>query len=157
MREFRQILQAVQVVQIARLGRAVGEGTHAAFPEFVLIPFDLLADGVDSLIPADTLPLSSAALGTLHALHGVLNALALDQLHRDARPASAHALNIAIRIWDLGSTRENHVVVAHHGLQRASHASVAVGHTHRLFHPGMHLRFANGAACGEHASCRSCS
>ena len=86
---------------------------HGVPAALLLDLVELRAGFGESLVPADALPLVAATFA--HALHGVLNALALDQLHRDARPASAHALNIAIRIWDLGSTRENHVVVAHHG------------------------------------------
>ena len=126
-RELGHVLQTVEIVHVARLSSAVGEGAHTARAEFRLVLLDLRADGVDGLIPADTLPLTGATLGALGALHGVLDALLLHDERGDGGAASAHALLVDRRTLDLLGARQHHVAVAHYCLQRAPHAGVAVG------------------------------
>ena len=126
-RELGHVLQTVEIVHVARLGSAVGEGAHAARAKFCLVLLDLRTDGVDGLVPADALPLTGATLGALGALHGVLDALLLHDERGDGGAAGAHALLVDGRALDLLGAREHHVAVAHHGLQRTTHAGVAVG------------------------------
>ena len=161
MRELGHVLKAMEIVHIARFGGAVGKAAHTAGPELALVLFDFRADGVDGLIPADALPLAGAALGALHPLHGVLDALLLHDQRGDGSAAGAHALGIDGRSLDVLRTGQHHIAIAHHRLKRAAHASVAVGGAHLLLAVGhggalVQRRQPCGRAAAGHRQCRSC-
>ena len=154
-RELGHVLQTVEIVHVARLGSAVGEGAHAARAKFCLVLLDLRTDGVDGLVPADALPLTGATLGALGALHGVLDALLLHDERGDGGAAGAHALLINGRPLDLLRAREHHVAVAHNRFQRTTHAGVAVGRTDFLVALGRSRLGRKGREPGSRSATRN--
>ena len=131
-RELGHVLQTVEIVHVARLSSAVGEGAHAARAEFCLVLLDLRADGVDGLIPADTLEFAASALAG--ATHGVLQALtAIDAPHvRETLRADT----VVAGVSHLAGSGAHHLTVAHVHVQKAVARAAAAADAREMLRLG---------------------
>ena len=113
---------AVGARDARRLIARSGQKRERAFAVFGLGLLDVLGDFGQSLIPADALPLTRTALGSLHATHGILNTLGVvDAMHvRKAALADAAVAILVVR----RARRLDHLAVAHMHVQMAEAETV---------------------------------